>query len=125
MEMKKGLTYTSRCEVTEENVARTMGSGDLEVLATPAMVALMENAAMMAVKAVLPEGSTTVGALLNITHSRPSGMGEQVEATAVLDEIEGRKLVFSVVARDSKGVIGEGNHIRYVVDREKFMSKVK
>ena len=125
MEMKKGLTHTSLCEVKEENLARTMGSGDLDVLATPAMVALMENSAMLAVAPALPEGSTTVGALLNVTHSRPSGLGEKIEATATLDEIEGRKLVFSVVARDSKGVIGEGSHIRYVVDREKFMSKVK
>ena len=123
--MEQGLTFTSKDTVRVENIAKTVGSGDLEVFATPAMAALMENAAMHAVAAELPEGSTTVGSLLEITHSRPSGLGETVSATATLEEVEGRKLTFSVVANDSKGVIGEGRHIRYIVDCEKFMSKVK
>ena len=122
--MKEGLSYTSKDTVRTENLAKTMGSGDLEVLATPAMAALMENAAMMAVSKELPEGSTTVGSLLEISHSRPSGLGENISATAVLESIEGRKLVFSVIAEDSKGKIGEGRHIRYIVDRQKFISKL-
>lgn len=122
--MEKGLTFTSKETVRIENIAKTMGSGDLEVFATPAMAALMENAAMHAVAAELPEDSTTVGALLEITHNRPSGLGEIVSATATLEEVEGRKLTFSVVAADSNGVIGEGKHVRYVVNREKFMSKI-
>ena len=122
--MEKGLTFTSKDVVRLENLAKTVGSGDLEVLATPAMAALMENAAMQAVAPELPEGSTTVGSLLEITHSRPSGLGEEVSATATLEEVEGRKLVFKVIAHDSKGVIGEGKHVRYVVDRQKFMSKL-
>lgn len=122
--MEKGLTFTSKDVVRLENLAKTVGSGDLEVLATPAMAALMENAAMQAVASELPEGSTTVGSLLEITHSRPSGLGETVSATATLEEVEGRKLVFKVIAHDSKGVIGEGKHVRYVVDRQKFMSKL-
>lgn len=123
--MEKGLTFTSQDTVRIENIAKTVGSGNLEVFATPAMAALMENAAMNAVAAELPEGSTTVGSLLNITHNRPSGLGEKVTATATLDEVEGRKLTFTVVASDSKGIIGEGKHIRYIVDCEKFMSKIK
>ena len=123
--MEKGLTYTSREVVKESNLAITVGSGDLEVYASPAMAALMENAAMMAVASSLPEGSTTVGSLLEISHSRPSALGESVSATAVLDEVEGRKLVFTVKAEDSKGVIGEGRHIRYVVDKERFMAKLR
>ena len=63
--METGLTYTSTVTVSEENIAATMGSGDLEVFATPAMVALMENAAMNAVVGELPEGATTVGAMMN------------------------------------------------------------
>ena len=122
--MEKGLTYTSTVTVTVENVAATLGSGDLNVFATPAMVALMENAAMKAVAPSLPEGSTTVGAMMNTTHVKPSGMGETIHATAVLEEVEGRKLTFSVKAEDSKGVIGEGTHIRYVVDKERFLSKL-
>lgn len=123
--MEKGLTAWSRTKVEEKNTAAVMGSGDMAVFATPAMVALMENAAMRAVAAELPEGSTTVGAEMNVTHIKPSGMGAEITATAVLTEIEGRKLVFNVGARDAEGMIGEGVHIRYIVDREKFMSKVK
>lgn len=123
--MEIGLTYTSTVVVSKENMAVTMGSGDLEVFATPAMVALMENAAMNAVAGELPEGSTTVGALMNTSHIKPSAVGDTVSATATLKEVEGRKLTFEVKAEDSKGVVGEGTHVRYVVDREKFMAKLK
>lgn len=122
--MKTGLTFTSTVIVSKENIAATMGSGDLEVFATPAMVALMENAAMNAVSGELPEGSTTVGAVMNTTHIKPSALGDNVSATAILKEVEGRKLTFEVKAEDTKGVIGEGIHIRYVVDRAKFMAKL-
>ena len=122
--MEKGLTYTSTLVVSEEHVAAVMGSGDLHVYATPAMVALMENAAMLAVAEHLPEGSTTVGAMINTSHVKPSPMGDTIKTTAVLTDIEGRKLTFSIKAEDSKGIIGEAMHVRYIVDREKFMSKL-
>lgn len=122
--MKIGLTYTSTLVISKDHVAAVMGSGDLHVFATPAMVALMENAAMLAVANHLPEGSTTVGAMMNTSHVKPSPVGDEVKATAVLTEMEGRKLTFSVKAEDSKGVIGEAVHVRYVVDKEKFMSKL-
>ena len=122
--METGLTYTSTVTVSEENIAATMGSGDLEVFATPALVALMENAAMKAVQPELPEGSTTVGAFIETTHVKPSALGEEVSATAVLENVEGRKLAFKVTASDTKGVVGEATHIRYIVDRERFMSKL-
>jgi predicted thioesterase len=122
--LKEGLSHTSSTEVVLENCAVTAGSGDLEVFATPAMVALMENAAMKAVAAALPDGSTTVGAEMNVTHIKPSGIGSQVSATAVLTAVEGRKLTFTVGASDEDGMIGEGVHIRYVVDRERFMAKI-
>ena len=88
-----------------------MGSGDLAVFATPAMVALMENAAMTAVAGELPEGATTVGSEMNVTHIKPSGLGAEI--------------TFNVGVRDAEGLIGEGIHIRYIVDREKFMATVK
>ena len=122
--LEKGLKHISRTVVQPDNFALTMGSGDLPVLATPALVALMENAAMNAVVGELPEGATTVGAMMNTTHIKPSAMGDTVSATAVLKEVEGRKLTFEVQAMDSKGVIGEGIHVRYIVDKEKFMSKL-
>lgn len=122
--MEKGLTYTSKVKVTSANTAVALGSGDLEVFATPALVALMENAAMKAVQAELPEGSTTVGAFIETTHVKPSAVGEEVSATAVLETVEGRKLSFHITATDTKGTVGEATHIRYVVDRERFMSKL-
>lgn len=123
--LEKGLSARSIAIVAAGNTAAAMGSGDLEVFATPAMVALMENAAMTAVAPALPEGSTTVGAEMNVSHFKPSGAGAQITATAVLTQVEGRKLTFNVGARDAEGMIGEGVHIRYIVDREKFMAKVK
>ena len=121
MELKKGLSSQSSVTVSAGNTAAAMGSGDLDVFATPAMVALMENAAMKAVADALPEGSTTVGAEMNVTHIKPSGLGAEIVATAVLTEVEGRKLTFNVGARDAEGMIGEGIHIRYAVDRLRFM----
>lgn len=123
--METGLTHTSKTIVNRDNTAQALGSGDMEVLATPTMVALMENAAMKAVAPVLPEGATTVGAMMNTTHVKPSPLGAEVSATAVLSEVDGRKLTFTVKATDAGGVVGEGTHIRYVVDRERFLSKLK
>ena len=120
-----GLTYTATTEVSQEKSALAMGSGNLMVFATPALVALMENAAMMAVASSLPEGSTTVGGAINIQHTRPSGMGQEVSATARLVAVDGRKLSFELVAHDAWGVIGEATHVRFIVDAERFMAKVK
>lgn len=122
--LEKGLQFTSKTTVDTTNIARAMGSGDLNVFATPSMVALMENAAMQAVAPHLPEGSTTVGAQMNTSHIKPSPLDEEICATATLEEVDGRKLTFHVVASDSKGVIGEGTHIRFIVDRAKFLSKI-
>ncbi|MDD3125630.1 MAG: thioesterase family protein [Candidatus Kapabacteria bacterium] len=123
--LKVGLTHVSTLAVEQSNTALALGSGDLPVFATPAMTALMENAAMLAVAGELQDAESTVGSMLNISHSKPSPLGEQISATAELIEIDGRKLTFRVSAFDSCGVIGEGTHIRYVVNREKFMSKIK
>lgn len=123
--LDKGVSAQSRTTVAANNTAVAMGSGDMAVFATPAMVALMENAAMNAVAEALPEGSTTVGAEMNVTHIKPSALEAEITATAVLTEIEGRKLTFNVGARDAGGMIGEGVHVRYIVDREKFLAKLE
>lgn len=123
--LEKGLSATSRTTVTAANTAAAMGSGDLPVFATPALVALMENAAMTAVAAELSEGATTVGAEMNTTHIKPSGLGAEITASAVVTEVDGRKIVFTVGARDGEGPIGEGTHVRFIVDRERFLAKVK
>jgi len=122
--MDKGLEHTSMQVVDFANTARSLGSGDMEVLATPAMVSLMENAAMKAVAGELAEGETTVGSMINTTHIKPSAIGEIVKATATLTAVEGKKLTFHVVAKVGEEVIGEGEHIRYIVNKEKFLAKM-
>ena len=123
--METGLSFTATMRVSAEVTAEYIGSGDLAVLATPAMCALMENAAMMAVAPHLEEDQTTVGTALNIEHSRATKVGEIINATAVLTAVNGRELQFNIAARDEVGVIGEGTHTRFIVNREKFMAKLK
>lgn len=122
--MEIGLKYESQTVVSEANTAATLGSGDMAVFATPAMVALMENAAMLAVKESLPEGSATVGTQMNTSHIKASPLGATITASAELTAVDGRRLTFVVKAWDEKGVIGEGEHTRFVVDRERFLSKL-
>lgn len=122
--LKEGLEYTSKIVVALENCASQVGSGGMDVFATPSMVALMENAAMNAVADVLPEGSTTVGSEITTTHIKPSPIGAEIAAKATLVAVEGRKLLFDVEASDAQGVIGKGTHTRFIVDRERFLAKV-
>ena len=119
-----GLLGTATTTVTTANIAATMKSGSLAVFATPAMCALMEEAACAAVNQHLEAGSGTVGISLNITHDRATAMNDTVTATATLMSVEGRKLVFQVQAEDSKGTIGKGIHERFIINNEKFMAKV-
>ncbi len=122
--LEKGLTYTAETVVSDRNTAAAYGSGSVDVFATPAMVALMENAARHAVADALLAGSTTVGTALDITHTKATPVGRTVRATATLTEVDGRALTFHVVASDDEGTIGEGTHKRAVVDVERFMSKL-
>ena len=124
MSIEIGLTYTSKCVVEESRTALVMGSGDLAVFATPSMVALMENAAMNCVGDHLPDGSTTVGTKIEVAHVRATPLTVEVEAKATVVEVDGRKLVFKVEAFDAKGVVGEGMHERFIVDRDKFLSRL-
>ena len=118
------LTHTSQLTVTEAVTAIEMGSGDLPVLATPAMMALMENAAMLAVAPHLPEGSTTVGGHISVSHIKPTPVGETVTATATVIKVDGKKIEFDVKAHCGDILLGEGTHLRFIVDREKFMSRL-
>lgn len=122
--IEKGLIHTSHTTVTDDNTAIALGSGDMSVLATPALIALMENAAMLAVAPHLPEGTTTVGGHIEASHLRPSAIGTAVEATAELSGKDGKKLYFKIVARQGHTIIGEATHLRFIVDREKFMANL-
>ena len=123
--LEKGLKCESVETVCDANTAVAAGSGDLPVFATPAMAALMENAAMMAVAGHLPAGSTTVGTEIGVSHVKASPVGARITASAELVEVDGRRLVFAVRAWDERGTIGEGSHTRFVVDRDRFMSKLE
>ena len=122
--MNIGLTHTSVLLVSDAHTAQAMGSGDMPVLATPVMIALMENAAMLAVDQELPEEQTTVGAHIDVSHLKPSPVGAEVFATAELMEVEDRRLTFHVVAMEGDQIIGEGTHVRYIVSRERFLAKL-
>lgn len=111
-------------DVSPELLAEHMKSGDMPVLATPALIAMMENACMSVAAGGLDAGETTVGALVEVSHLKPSAVGAHIEIVATLTAREGRKLTFRVEARDGGQLIGEGTHVRYVVGRERFLSKL-
>ena len=119
-----GLTHTSQLTVTDAVTAVTMGSGDMPVLATPAMMALMENAAMLAVADHLPDGYTTVGGHIASSHLKPSKLGDTVTASATVTGVDGKKIEFKVQAHCGDVLLGEGTHLRFIVDRNKFMSRL-
>ncbi len=123
MEITVGLKGTVTATVNDTNTAKTVGSGSLEVFATPMMVALMEKASCVAIEGFLEEGSTTVGTAVNVEHlsATPKGMEVTVESTVVA--VDGRKISFEVVAYDEAGTIGKGTHDRFIVNAEKFISK--
>lgn len=123
--LKEGLTSTFEITVENKDTAVAYGSGDLEVLATPAMVALMERASKDSLKPYLDEETTTVGIAIDIKHLRATPLGERVKSEAILDKVDGKKLFFNVEAWDEKGKVGEGTHIRYIVNSKKFMEKLK
>jgi len=123
-EFRIGSAAEATVMVMHTNTAKAMKSGSLDVFATPALVALMEQAACNAVAACLDEESTSVGTLVNITHDAATGMGKKVTATATLTAVEGRKLVFEITAADEDKQIGKGTHERFIVNKEKFMAKL-
>ncbi len=122
--IKIEIKHTSELIVTDAVTAITMGSGDLTVLATPAMMALMENAAMLAIAEALPEGCTSVGGHIESSHLRPSKIGDKVMAIAEVTKVDGKKVEFKVAAYSGETLLGEGTHLRFIVDKERFMSKL-
>lgn len=118
-----GLANEVETVVNQNNTAVAMGSGSLQVFATPAMCALMEKAASELVDSLLEESSTSVGTALNIAHVAATPVGMQVKARAEITGVEGRKLSFKLTAFDEAGEIGSGTHERFIVFREKFQAK--
>ena len=118
-----GKTKEISVTVDREKLACTVGSGSLEVFATPMMIAAMEQAACTLLQEFLEEGQTSVGTMMHVAHSAAAPLGMQVTAAATITAQEGRKVEFEVSARDACGEIGRGTHTRFIVDAAKFLSK--
>jgi predicted thioesterase len=120
-----GLSAERSETVVESLLATRLGSGSVEVYATPAMVALMESAAVAAIERLLPEGQSSVGIALDIRHLAATPPGQQVRARAEVIDVEGRRVTFKVQAWDEQELIGEGTHARFVIDVARFMQRVQ
>lgn len=121
--LETGMTGQGETIVTMDNTAKAMGSGDLQVFATPAMIALMEQTAYQSVAEELEEGMTTVGTYVSVKHMAPTPVGMKVTCRTELMKADGKALTFHVEAFDDNGLIGDGTHERYIVGKEKFQKK--
>lgn len=118
--LSEGRSASISFTVDEGATARALGSGDVAVLGTPKVVALVEEAAVAAVAGSLPEGRTTVGTNVTLDHLRPSHVGATVVANAVLTAVDGKRLSFAVKLTEGEAVAARGTHTRFVVDRKGF-----
>jgi predicted thioesterase len=123
--LKPGLTGASEIVVGTRDTAPHVGSGKIKVLATPVLVSLMEEAALIAVEGLLPPGHQTVGTRLDITHVAATPVGLHVIARAELTKVEGRRLTFRIWADDERDRIGEGTHERIIVNVERFDARAQ
>lgn len=125
MNIPIGASYTAVARVDETNIASAVGSGLVDVFATPMMVALLELAASSCIAPFLEEGQASVGAHIDVSHSAATPVGMEVSATATVTAVDRRRVDFEVVARDEVEEIGRGTHTRFVIDRERFARKAQ
>ena len=123
-ELVPGLKGSVAWQASERHSAESWGSGAVPVFATPSLVALMETAAMEALRGRLTDSDTTVGTRIEVSHLAATPLGDQVRAEATLVSVNGRRLVFEIVAHDSAQKIGEGRHERVVVARDLFLARL-
>ena len=121
--LQPGIKAEKSLTVTDANTAKTMGSGTLDVFATPAMVALIEQTAYTSIESELEPGWGSVGTSLDIQHLSATPVGMTVTATTELVEVDRRRLVFHAEVYDEKGLVGKGTHERFLVENEKFQAK--
>lgn len=121
--LKIGLTNRMEIMVDKTNVAGAVGSGSVDVFATPQMINLMEKCCSFGVAPYMEQGFTTVGTIVNVSHLSATPIGMKVWCESTLTQIDGKKLVFDVKAYDEKGIIGEGTHERFIINIEKFMAR--
>ena len=124
-ELKPGLVGEATLVVEEKHTAYHLGSGGVNVLATPIMIALMEEAGRNAMEFLLEPGQLTVGVALDVKHLAPTPMGMKVTARAELLAVDGRMLTFHVEVHDEREKVGEGTHVRAIINLEKFMARVQ
>ena len=124
MALAVGMRGEASLVVGEAQTAAAFSAGGVLVLGTPVMIGLMENAAWQLVQPELPEGESTVGTLVNVRHLAATPMGGHVVATAELIEIDGKRLVFRVSARDDTQPVGEGTHERFRIVLERFLARL-
>ena len=125
MPLEPGLAAEVGLAVTEDDTAIAFGSGEVAVLGTPRVVALVEEASIKAIEARLDPGMTSVGMRVQLDHLAPTAVGHKVWAEATLREVEGRRLVFAVSVRDERGLVAAGKVTRVVVDIDRFMDKAR
>jgi predicted thioesterase len=125
MTIEPGLRGEVSLVVGEEHTAARFGAGGVRVLGTPMMIGMMENAAFSALQKLLPAGQSSVGTRVDIRHLAATPVGMQVTATAELLEVEGRRLLFRVEARDERELIGEGQHERFIITLDRFLARVE
>ncbi len=124
MPIRHGSSASVDHTVTDADTALTIGSGDVPVLATPRLVALFERASVAAIGDQLGDDQTSVGMRVQVDHLAPTAVGDTISAEATLEKVEGRRLIFTVAARDHRGLVGAGKVTRVVVDRAHFLDKL-
>ena len=115
------ITYTT----DERSTAIALGSGDLPVLATPKVVALVEEAAVAAIAGLVADTDTTVGSHIDVDHLAPTPIGGTVVATATVVAIKGRRLDFEATVTEGEVLVAKVNHVRYIVSRDSFMNQIR
>lgn len=121
--METGIKNSVTITVADSMTARVAGSGNLDVFSTPGMIALIEKTCYSSVEPYLEDGQSTVGTKIDVEHVSATPIGMKVTAESELIEVDGRRLVFRVEARDEAGVIGRGVHERFIIKSESFLAR--
>lgn len=123
--LKKELSFKQEKIINSNETASLLGAVGIEVFSTPMLIAFMEHTAYKLAQEHLSPGETTVGVVVNIEHLKPNKVGDKILCTATLKKIEGKKLTFDVVVTFNDEIMGKGTHVRYIVNLEKFLNKIK
>ncbi|PVX51754.1 putative thioesterase [Balneicella halophila] len=125
VKIKEGITLQQKRTVALDDTAIKYGSGLAEVYATPAMISFMENTAYRSIESFLPEGYSTVGISINVQHTKATLPGKKVDCQSIVTKVDGKKVFFKIEASDEEGKIGTADHVRYIVNSEEFVARLK